>query len=570
MVCGVGNSGGRGLTRMMKNILRYIPLFLQVLFVMLLVNCATSATNPIDAAGIEALTGTESGLYESEDGAFSIPVTIAKLHPFNVEKIDMQIYDTVDLPDLPGLPDISAPLLTKHAETPTTSYVITASADTVGTVDTGVEEVLLINTLTTQRVIATVTAERGFQAIMPAEAGTPILMMSWNSELEVAGPPIAGSLENTVMTWNLSNAPAGFLSTKMILLDRKKIYFATYNAEAETFDVIARHLNGTIQVVATGFASPPRDINVNIRKDVAIVTSSGLVIYVPYNDSTETYGDKRQIYNIGENLNKLTVLLEPPSAKVSLTADAAYVYTDTFMNASDTVPQPFLLTRIDLTTNEVTKSVRSDTFSRAVFSNGIGTTMYVAAEINFGEPNQRFVFFSIDLDEEQPWVNRTFLRNHVVGTDIVSMFLSYEEHLVFVDDNDVWKRFYQYDDGLAPMMFMRQRFDAAEVILPWVVLDPLSEGLDTNMVTCKVDIDNSANDEILYFNISAGVKEQVSSLTNYANNNSCSGSYGISEQGIVVFFQRLERADGTLSPPQLSIIDLNKLDETQLPDANVL
>ncbi|MBU0506330.1 hypothetical protein KJ708_10075 [bacterium] len=544
--------------------------------VLLLILCFSLSTACLTGGGansiggtsstIEPISETESNLYESE-GTFSIPVTIAKLQgPIDVQKVSMELTDDI------VAPSIKAAQL-PYVEMPTGGYRIIGAAESV---DENTAYVLFINSLTKQQVIQPVEEDGSFEATIPAIEGTSIVMVAMDATQTYGSPPIAGSYNKSVVTFNLTLIDDNVINTRQqLILDRRWVYFSVLNSIDGTYSIFRRNLNGILQLIATGFQSEPRHLSVSALYSLAVITNSGRVYFVPYKANDDgiggSYVNKVFLYDFGEALNDSDDPTEPPSAKVAVTEQGVFVYTQPFLNDESTDPQEYFLTFIDRATKEATGLVSNEEFRTMVWGDGRGSIRYIALQLRNENPNTPNKFFSINLDDGvDAWDNAVFLNNHVAGASVRSLASSAYDHIIFVDRIGPMRRFFQYDEGHLPLKFMQQNIHAQDLILPWIVLDPLSEVDNAKIATCKIDTEDSNNNELIFIELNQGEKNSILSLTSSDFTTSCNGSYSMSAKGIIAFYQKILLSDGAYSAPQLTIINTNIIQPDEMEEVNIV
>jgi hypothetical protein len=553
--------------------MQYPSLLIKVLLLILCFSLSTACltgggTNSLSGTSstIEPISETESNLYDN-DGAINIPVTIAKLQsPLNVEKIVIELETSIPGGAPKGLSYL------KDVKTPLTGYKITGAADCV---DAGTAYVMIINTLTEQRLLQEVNSDGSFEALIPAIEGTSVMMLAVDETETYGSMPISASYEKSVTTFNLTASSESIINTRQqLLMDRFWVYFSL-RADDSSFALVRRHLNGRLQVIADKLSTAPRHVSVTQSFNLAFVTQSGFVYFVPYREKSDgiqgSYDNRVLLYKIGESLNNSDDVNEPSSAKVSVTNNGVFLYTRPFLNDKSTVKQEYYVRFINRDTKEVTGLISRADFRSATWGDGRGNKRFLAVQARHVNPNMPYRLFEINLlDDEDAWDNRVFLSQHVEGAKISSIASSVSDHLVFVDIQFPIKRFYQYDEGYSPLKFLQQNINSRINILPWIVLDPISDVTDTKIATCIIDTEDSDNNELVYIEVSMGEKNDVLSLTNSDYNASCNGSYSMSSHGIVAFYQKILRNDNTYSPPQITIIDTSKIIPDEMDEVNVI
>ncbi|MFH1355874.1 MAG: hypothetical protein ABII18_01965 [bacterium] len=534
---------------------------------------ADGAGDGAAASEPESITETESDLYES--GPADIPVTIAKLEAVNVEKISL-IYEDVAA-------DLNLSYTVKYSTAKAGKYTVTGIKDAVN-----MEEatyVMLVNGEETT--IENAEIDGSFSLSIAANESDVIAILPLESTQTYGGIPIYGSYSDGVPSLTLTNTDK--INVGQNLLIKNSYAYIGTNETDDTYSLYRLHLDGlSVETIATGITSQVRYLSVDNEHNVIFITQDGKIYlskvnktsppslkYLTATTDTTSWVDPVIVHDFNEDLSDPDNFSPPPIRSFIATNGDIFIAHGRRLRNEGSL-QANMLLYINAATHDVTKSIDTATY-RSVFAD-VGSTdslfLFVNGEFETSEGDMNAKLFELDmLDGEDAWDNRELIYNlpkHEVGdyqNSIVNLTASLNDFLVFVVRLNNDEDFYLKASGLEPEVFMGSSlFGYEKEYSEWVSLSESSRTGNAEVVTCATDLEDETKKNLVIHRIGKDAPGEWYRLTNSSVVSACGGAYSIDEEDRILFYQAFYDGNTQLDP-QLSFIDITKLDEDELvPD----
>lgn len=234
-----------------------------------IVSSATSGGSATSTGTADALSGTESQLYE--DGPIELPVTIAKLDSPDLSLI------TVTVEEISS----TTANATKFAATSTHIFTVTGLAGAGGRLsdDSFAPKFFMFNATTDEQAVSEVGADGSFTGQIDGELSDTIAFASMTEGEDQVSPILSVAVDDNgnfiVATTNASDLSADV----NVMTDPDGNYYFTVVADDGTFTLLRRNLGGTeVETIATGLNSEPRVILAGSGPAVTVILQDGSIV----------------------------------------------------------------------------------------------------------------------------------------------------------------------------------------------------------------------------------------------------------------------------------------------------